>query len=103
MYPGDKPQQKHNCVHVEIYDPTPEKPERCVGSRWNDGVVSVFDSYKFVPSPNAWTLQKIWFCSIDPWLNGVCVSHCAEHPWVVESCAVGKKSIFYDEADYDAG
>ncbi|CAL6058238.1 Conserved_hypothetical protein [Hexamita inflata] len=99
-YPGEK-QQKHNVVHVEVYEGTENKPERCFGSRWNDGVVQYFDSYQFKAS--TWTLEKIWFCSIDTWLDGVCTSCCEEHPWEIEEGkGIGKKSIFYDASDYTA-
>ena len=88
-------------VHVEMYDPTPENPKRCFGSRWNDGVVSYFDSYEFKASP--WELEKITFCNIDTWLDGVCCSVCPEHEWIIENTDVNKKSIFYDQEDYIGG
>lgn len=86
---------------MEIYDPTPENPRRCFGSRWNDGVVQHFDDYCFKAS--SWKLQKITFCSIDTWLDGVCVSCCPEHDWELpESNAPNRHSIFYTPQDQAA-
>ena len=35
----NKKPQKHDIVHVEVYDPTDENKKRCFASRWNDGVI----------------------------------------------------------------
>lgn len=75
----NKKPQKHDIVHVEVYDPTDENKKRCFASRWNDGVIQWFDSFEFTASN--WKLVKIWFCSIDTWLDGVCTSTCPEHDW----------------------
>lgn len=95
-------QQIHHMVHVEIVYPDPENPdkERCIGSRFRNGYVSVFDSYKF-PSTR-WELEKIYFKSIDTWLDGICQSFCPNHCWDSGwSSAVGisSRSIFSPAAD----
>ncbi|KAH0570202.1 hypothetical protein SS50377_28177 [Spironucleus salmonicida] len=84
--------QKHNMVHVEIYLGGNETPEKCIGSRFRKGVVSVFDSYKF--HSTAWGLEKMYFCSIDTWLDGVCFSDCPLHQWEQGRIKSLKGSIF---------
>ena len=95
-------QQKHNMVHVEIFYPG-ETGEGTIGSRYAKSGVDIFPSYKF-PS-NLWELENFYFCSIETWLNGECVSHCAEHPWKCHdlelAAAAGSKSIFHDADDSD--
>ena len=92
--------QKHNNVHVEIFLGG-ETGEATIGARFQKGVVSVFPSYKF--ESKSWTLIRHHFRSIDTWLDGQCVSHCTEHPWISESgslyAAAGRRSIFNDEED----
>lgn len=56
-------------VHVEIFLGGPTG-EQTIGARWNNGVVSIFDSYKFV-SKTYYDI-KFHFRSIDTWLQGVC-------------------------------
>ena len=101
--PRSKP-QKHNMVHVEIF----LGGESTLGARLKRGVISIFPSYKFESA--SWTLVKVHFRSIDTWLNGQCVSHCTEHPWLEEAnvlpiCSGALKgSIFYLGAeDQSAG
>jgi len=65
-------------VHVEIFIGG-ETGEQTIGARWSKGVVQVFDSYKFVSK--AYYDIKYHFRSIDTWLEGICQSHCKEHPW----------------------
>lgn len=94
--------QKHDMVHVEIFYPG-ESGEGTIGSRFAKSGVDIFPSYLF-PS-GLWELEKVYFCSIETWLNGECVSHCSEHPWKCHSlelaAAAGSKSIFRDEEDSD--
>lgn len=68
----------------------------------------MFPSYKFTST--TWTLVKYHFRSLDTWLDGVCKSHCDEHPWHSDALnyleAAGKRSIFCDaceEQDCSAG
>jgi hypothetical protein len=90
--------QKHNMVHVEIFYPG-ETGEGTIGSRYAKSGVDIFSSYKF-PS-NLWALETVYFCSIETWLNGECVSHCPDHDWKCHTlelaAAAGSKSIFNDE------
>lgn len=94
--------QKHNNVHVEIFLGG-ETGEGTIGARFQKGVVSLFPSYKFVSK--SWDLVAHHFRSLDTWLDGLCVSHCHEHPWISESgslyAAAGRKSIFNDEEQGD--
>jgi hypothetical protein len=89
--------QKHDMVHVEIFYPG-ETGEGTIGSRYAKSGVDIFPSYKF-PS-NLWSLENVYFCSIETWLNGQCVSHCSEHSWKCHTlelaAAAGSKSIFND-------
>jgi len=67
-YPEKNLKQKvHNMVHVEIY----MGEGKSLGARWGKGVVSIFDSYKFV-STNYYDI-KFHYRSINTWLDGVCV------------------------------
>jgi hypothetical protein len=89
--PGKKfKRQKHDVVHVEVY----LGEGKSIGSRWNAGTISVFDSFKFHSSN--WELVKFSFRSLETWLEGTCVSHCKEHSWVSKTkcISVGKGSIF---------
>ena len=56
-------------VHVEIFLGGPTG-EQSIGARWHNGVVSVFDSYKFVSK--SYYDMKYYFKSIDTWLQGLC-------------------------------
>jgi len=95
-------EQKHNNVHVEIFVGG-ETGEGTLGARWHRGVVSFFPSYKFEAS--SWTIHKYHFRSLDTWLDGICKSHCDEHPWHSDALnyleAAGKRSIFNAEEDED--
>lgn len=95
---GSRP-QKHNITHVEVYIGGPETPEKCVGSRFRSGVVSIFDSFRFESAK--WGLIRHHFCSIDTWLDGVCRSHCPIHNWDGRNLPSTKGSIFepLEEAD----
>lgn len=82
--------------------------EGTIGSRYHSGRVSIFPSYKFTST--TWTLVKHHFRSLDTWLDGVCKSHCDEHPWHSDVLnyleAAGKRSIFCDDCqdqDCNAG
>ncbi len=96
--------QKHNIVHIEMYlgDDVDPASERCVGSRWHKGVVSIFDSFKF-PS-KSWSVEKIHFKKLDTWLKGQCVSHCPDHDWrsidsFKKDTKLLRRSIFMDAED----
>lgn len=98
--------QKHDMVHVEVFTGG-ETGEQSIGARWQRGVVKYFDSFKF--ESKAYHSIKYHYKSIDPWLEGICKSHCSEHKWSSANLqwAPGKNSIFaleegYDEADFDA-
>jgi hypothetical protein len=58
-------------AHVEIFLGG-ETGEATLAARYARGVVSVFPSYKFHSS--LWTLDKHYFCSIETWLNGECIT-----------------------------
>mmetsp|Transcript_21428 Transcript_21428/g.31037 ORF Transcript_21428/g.31037 Transcript_21428/m.31037 type:complete len:826 (-) Transcript_21428:53-2530(-) len=92
--------QKHDMVHVEIFLGG-ETGEATIGARYQKGTVQIFPSYLF-PS-KLWNLEKVYFCSIDTWLNGQCVSVCPEHQWISSNAALamaaGSRSIFHDSSD----
>ena len=89
MIPAAK-QQKHNMVHVEIWLGDNNKT---LGARWQKGVVEIHNSYQYVSK--SYHSMKYHFHSIDTWLDGICESHCAEHPWRRNKrTLLGKKSIF---------
>lgn len=92
--------QKHNNVHVEIFLGG-ETGEATIGSRFHNGKVSIFPSYKFASTK--WSLVQYHFRSLDTWLGGECRSHCPEHPWHSEilsiEAAAGRKSIFNDTSE----
>ena len=70
-YPEKKMKiQKHDMVHVEVFYGG-DTGESSIGARWGKGVVTIFDSYKFV-SKNYYNV-KHHFKSIDTWLEGICV------------------------------
>eukprot|EP01035_Chromulina_nebulosa_P023750 gene23750-30802_t len=94
--------QKHNNVHVEIFLGG-ETGESTLGSRYHKGCVSIFPSFKF--KSTTWDLVQFHFRSIETWLDGICKSHCPEHPWDSASLAIaaaaGKRSIFSAQEDDD--
>jgi hypothetical protein len=55
------------------------KGEQTVAARDRQGVVEIFDTYKF-ESDNYYDIQY-HFRSIDTWLRGVHKSFCKEHDW----------------------
>ena len=59
--------QRHNMLHVEIWL---GEGDKTIGSRWNNGKVGVFDSYKF--NPKSFVNEVYIFKSIDTWLMGIC-------------------------------
>ncbi|GIQ90470.1 hypothetical protein KIPB_013274, partial [Kipferlia bialata] len=90
-------QQRHHMVHVEMYL---GPDERCVGSRFRTKTIREFDSFKF--NSTKWDLEKMHFCSIDPWLDGVCASSCPVHQWgsdLETGHKMRKSSIFYTPPD----
>eukprot|EP01028_Stygiella_incarcerata_P000601 TRINITY_DN1089_c0_g1_i1.p2 TRINITY_DN1089_c0_g1~~TRINITY_DN1089_c0_g1_i1.p2 ORF type:complete len:718 (+),score=207.29 TRINITY_DN1089_c0_g1_i1:3793-5946(+) len=80
--------QIHDIVHVEIF----LEGEKTVGARYQKGFVQIHDSYQF-QSKNYYNI-KYHFRSIDTWLEGICRSHCADHPWQLPVITPGSKSIF---------
>ncbi len=60
--------QPHNITHVEVM--LGDGTERTIGSRWNNGKVSIFDSYKFISK--SFHSARYFIKSIDPWLWGYC-------------------------------
>eukprot|EP01138_Halocafeteria_seosinensis_P011122 gb/GECG01011359.1/.p1 GENE.gb/GECG01011359.1/~~gb/GECG01011359.1/.p1 ORF type:complete len:301 (+),score=47.12 gb/GECG01011359.1/:1-903(+) len=94
--------QRFGMVHVEIFTGG-DTGEKTLGSRWNDGTVSFFDSYKF--SAKVWTNVKYHFRSIDPWLKGMCEP---AHPEYWKGNSFGSRcddrnSIFALADDVDDG
>jgi hypothetical protein len=94
--------QKHDMTHVEIFYGG-DTGEATIGARFSKGVVQIWPSYKFDSS--LWKLHTYYFCSIDTWLEGECVSHCAEHEWKCSAAslalAAGERSIFNDTDDHE--
>jgi len=92
--------QKHDMVHVEIFYGG-ETGEATIGARFSKGVVQIWPSYKF--DSTLWKLHSYYYCSIDTWLEGECVSHCAEHEWKCSAAklalAAGERSIFNDNEE----
>ena len=54
----------HSMVHVEIY----MGEGKSIGSRWQKGVIQIFDSYKF--ESTLYHSIKYHFRSLDAWLEG---------------------------------
>ena len=97
--------QKHDIVHVEIFVGG-ETGEESIGSRWFNGVVSPFKTFKF--KSTMYNEIKHHFKSIDPWLQGICKTYCTEHLWNDQDInwCPSKHSVFSegsyeDEADPD--
>ncbi|GFO22073.1 hypothetical protein PoB_004857800 [Plakobranchus ocellatus] len=84
-----KRKQRHNMLHVEIWL---GEGDKTIGSRWNNGKVSTFDSYKF--DPKSFHNEQYIFKSIDTWLMGICHSYCPKHPWRQRKFNPSAKSIF---------
>ncbi|XP_057303640.1 protein polyglycylase TTLL10-like [Hydractinia symbiolongicarpus] len=85
----------HNMVHVEIWV---GEGEKTIGSRWKDGKVEIHDSFQF--TAKSYHSMTYHFKSIDTWLNGICRSHCVEHPWTITKYADhNKHSIFAQSQD----
>jgi len=59
--------QRHNMTHVEIWA---GEGEKTIGARWNNGKVTLFDSYKFLAK--SYHSETYHFKSIDTWLQGIC-------------------------------
>jgi len=64
--------QRYNMTHVEIFLGG-SSGEETIAARNLRGVVSIFPSYKF--ESTLWKVEKYYFCSIDTWLNGECLTH----------------------------
>jgi hypothetical protein len=78
-YTNSHKKQKHDMTHVEIYLGG-ETGEQTIGARYNNGVVSYFDSYKF--TSKTYYDIKFYYKSLDTWLQGICKSVCEEHAWI---------------------
>mmetsp|Transcript_23738 Transcript_23738/g.40885 ORF Transcript_23738/g.40885 Transcript_23738/m.40885 type:complete len:268 (+) Transcript_23738:101-904(+) len=93
-YSPTRRRQIHNMVHVEIFLGHPT-PEATIASRSATGAVSTYDSYQFV-SQNYYDVRH-YFRSIDPWLNGICITCCSEHQWkrCMPPRTPSKYSVFY--------
>jgi len=73
----------HDIVHVEVWTGG-ETGEATIGSRYGIGVCKNA-SYKFQGDKSEkYHSVKYHFRSIDTWLDGVCRSHCKQHPWRVK-------------------
>jgi hypothetical protein len=84
-------------VHVEIFLGG-ETGFETIGSRFQKGFIQIFPSYQF--DSKLWTLKQYHFCSLDPWLEGICQSSCPDHPWInPKPIGTGGKSIFDEEED----
>jgi len=90
--------QLHDLVHVEIFLGG-KTGEETIGARDKDGVVSIFDTYKF-ESSNYYDI-KYHFRSIDTWLSGIHKSFCKDHAWDDHLIKVNnsKFSIFTADSD----
>jgi hypothetical protein len=92
--------QKHDMVHVEIFYPG-ETGRGTIGARHARGVVQEFPDYHF-PS-KLWNLKKVYFRSLDTWLEGKHESCCKEHSWASDTLAIaaaaGNRSIFNEMSD----
>merc|ERR1712117_138719 len=76
--------------HVEIWL---GKGQKTIGSRWQRGTVSIFDSYRF--ESKTYHNMEYHFKSIDTWLKGFCRSVCPDHPWRLKRpIEITEKSIF---------
>jgi len=81
----DRKPHKHNLVHVEVFTGDGELGEGTIGSRY-EGVdvatpgVAAFATYKSFAGHGAHG-HALLYRSIDTWLDGICVSHCAECSW----------------------
>jgi hypothetical protein len=56
-------------VHVEVM--LGDGSEKCIGARWNNGKVQLFDSYKF--ESKSYHTTVYYFKSLEPWLLGQCI------------------------------
>jgi len=75
----------HDLVHVEVFVGG-ETGEATIGSRSTDpesfkGVVEHASFRSYAERCTASHDHKLFFRSIDTWLDGVCVSHCKECSW----------------------
>jgi hypothetical protein len=101
FFPGvGKKLQKHDIVHVEVLTEGGGSA-RTIGSRFQTGVVSEFDSYVF--KSTIYEVRRHYFLSIGPWLEGECVSRCEEHRWEINRPTGSKYSIFASTAAQELG
>ena len=105
--------QPHDMCHVEVFVGG-ETGEETIGSLpytcWRTRDLSIgqgtcgvqrFKTFR-CEETGKWRLRRYWFCKIDEWLRGECVSRCAEHDWrervMCEGCA---GSVFEIDDDAD--
>jgi len=93
-----KPPQKHDLVHIEVYVGDGPSGEGTIGSRYEGpGVtspgVAAFESYRSFAGHLAHGHQLL-FRSIDTWLDGICVSHCAMCSWGEPPKKVVRSKLF---------
>ncbi|XP_041378081.1 uncharacterized protein LOC121390355 [Gigantopelta aegis] len=88
--------QRHNMTHVEIWL---GEGKKVIGSRWNNGKVQIFDSYRF--EAKSFHSEQYHFKSIDTWLMGICKSYCPKHSWKKYKHLPGRKSVFSLDDDED--
>lgn len=98
FYDSKMKKQIHNMVHVEIFLGG-ETGEQTIGSRWQEGRVQLFDSYKFISKRYYDVVHH--YKSIESWLRGICVSHCTQHSWRDDRREIWlpRNSIFNEEAE----
>lgn len=99
--PARKP-HRHDLVHVEVFIGDGDAGEGTVGSRYEGpGVVApgvaAHTSFRSFGGHGAHG-HRLLFKSIDAWLDGKCVSHCAECSWGELPKGKGSKySMFADD------
>lgn len=98
FYDNKMKKQIHNMVHIEIFIGG-ETGEQTIGSRWQEGRVQQFDSYKFISKRYYDVVHH--YKSLDSWLSGICTSHCPEHSWRDDRREVWlpRNSIFNEDAE----
>jgi len=93
---AERKRQRHDLVHVEVYA---GHGAGTIGSRYEGDIetigVSMHASYRSFGGHGAHDHQVL-FRSIEPWLEGKCISHCATCTWG-ESRGAAKSKIFAAE------
>ncbi len=73
--PKTKKKRIHDMVHVEVF----MGGNTTIGARFRKGCIQIHESYQFVSS--SYHNIRIYFKSIETWLDGVCHSFCPLHIW----------------------